>query len=128
MGPTSFHIFSAAHAPSLPQILRKGCLENLHLSILQEEERLAAIQAGVLKAPLEGRTTVGMLASERLSQALEALWLSVSARNRYAQLLNTAQHLGLHKGHLPPPLYKVSLTAFPLPIKSARVALCAVFV
>ena len=62
----------------------------------------------MLKEPLEGRPSTGVLAAERLAKAVEALWLNVSMRNRYAQLLNAAQHLNLHKAQLSPALFKAS--------------------
>lgn len=76
----------------------------------QEEDRLAAMQAEALRQALpgNGQATIGMAAAEKLTRALETLWLNLSVRSRYSQLLAAAQHLGLHRAQIPPALLKVT--------------------
>ena len=74
----------------------------------QEEERLAALQAEALKqVPAGGLGSVGAAAADRLARALEALWLNLSVRAKYSQLLSAAERLGLHRAQIPAALLKV---------------------
>ncbi|BDA50233.1 probable mediator of RNA polymerase II transcription subunit 14 at N-terminal half [Coccomyxa sp. Obi] len=94
----------------------------------QEEERLAALQAEALKqVPAEGLGSVGAAAADRLARALEALWLSLSVRARYSQLLSAAQHLGLHRAQLPAALLKEYAAANPLARLPAKNVLVLAF-
>ncbi len=80
----------------------------------QEEERLAALQAEALKqVPAEGLGSVGAAAADRLARALEALWLNLSVRARYSQLLSAGERLGLHRAQIPATLLKVPSVAPP---------------
>ncbi|KAK9903582.1 hypothetical protein WJX75_009266 [Coccomyxa subellipsoidea] len=81
----------------------------------QEEDRLAALQEEALKqTPAEGLGTVGAAAADRLARSLESLWLNLSVRSRYAQLLSTAQSLCLYKAQIPAALLKAYAASTPL--------------
>ncbi|CAL8465259.1 g4794 [Coccomyxa elongata] len=94
----------------------------------QEEERLAALQAEALKqVPAEGLGSVGAAAADRLARALEALWLNLSVRARYSQLLSAAERLGLHRAQIPATLLKEYAAANPLARLPAKNVLVLAF-
>ncbi|EIE23245.1 hypothetical protein COCSUDRAFT_63601 [Coccomyxa subellipsoidea C-169] len=94
----------------------------------QEGERLAALQAEALKqVPAEGLGTVGAAAADRLARSIESLWLNLSVRSRYSQLLSAAQSLGLHRAQIPPALLKAYAASNPLARLPAKNVLVLAF-